>query len=261
MLARGLALATVLLGLALTAGRPPALHAASIPLGPIVCTLCPQLPRSPSLDPLQVAAGGNAVMVHGQGFSTWGGVDLYVWQNSDPSGLDAGAFAGTLHTTARGTALTFDLSPLVYTGNRDRSILCLGDRTVYVVAIDDKTALSSGVQALDLGCYALQLPAGAARSLHATLHAMTGAVAIKGTHYTPDTAVAVYLLPNGQPRLASFPTTLTARGTRFTVTLPTGHTGCSDTLSWTTFALDQAANVASPLRTVQDRCTSITPPK
>ena len=259
--ARGIAMAGILVSLAVAAGRAPAAHASGGGSGPVVCTVCPVFPGSPTLSPLQQTANNKSVLIKGQGFSSWGGIDLYVWKSYDP-GVDAGSFAGTIHTTAQGSALAFRLSPLVYTGPHDRKVICLGDNAIYVVAVDDSTHFSSGVRALNLGCYALSLPAVTAKqSLHVALKATKGAITVTGRHYTPHTSIAVYLLPNGLPMLVPGPTTLTASGSQFATTMYTGHLGCSDALSWTTFALDQAANVASPLRTVQDLCTVPIPPK
>jgi hypothetical protein len=261
-LARGLATITLLTGLALALGGAPAAHAFKIPIGPAPCGLCPILPQSPTLGPLEVETNGSAVAVQGQGFTSWGGVDLYVWQNNNPSGIAAGAFAGTVHTTAHGSALNIRLAPLVYDGPSDHKVPCLDYNTIYVVAIDDHTHLGSGVQKLVSWCSALKLPPVMTDpSLRAVLNASAGTIHLSGHNYTPHTEIAVYLLQNGAPMLIPIPTTLTARVTQFTTTLSTGHTGCSNALSWTTFALDQAANVASPLRTVQDPCSVPAPPR
>lgn len=257
--ARGLALATILLSLALAA-RAPAAHASTFDSGPVVCKVCPNLPQPPRLAPLQATTKGNAVLIHGQGFSSWGGVDLYLWQHTAPAADGTYTFAGTVHTIAHGSDLSFRLAPLVHYGST--KVPCLDYNTIDVVAIDDSTHFSTGVQALNVWCYALTLPSAAAYpSLKATLHATTGTIHLSGHHYTPHTQVAVYFLPNGLPAPVPGPTTLTAMGTQFATTLSTGHVGCSDTLSWTMFALDQTANAASSLHTVKDPCYIPPPPK
>lgn len=194
------------------------------------------------------------MQIQGQGFSFWGGIDLYVWHPSYTWG--DGSFAGTVHTTAHRSALTLRL-PVVAT---KQGQYCSHLSAIYVVAIDDDTHLSSGVQKLlftrALGCYALKLPPVTAKpSLQDALNATKGAIHVSGHHYTPHTSIAVYLLRNDLPLPALSPTTRTATGGgKFTTVLHTGYTGCSDTLSWTTFALDQAANVASPLRRANLPC-------
>ena len=261
-LVRSLATITLLAGFVFASGRAQATHAGTVPVLPVICTRCPHLPLPPTLGPLQLTTSGNAVIVQGQGFSSWGGVDLYVWQHKYPAAVDTYTFAGTVHTTAHGSALNVRLAPLVYVGPSDRNVPCLDYNTIYVVAIDEGTDLGSGMQTLISWCDVLQLPAVMAHpSLQAVLNAPAGTLHISGHHYTPHTAIAVYLLQNGSPLWPSYPTTLKAKVTQFMTTLSTGYKGCSDTLSWTTFALDRAANVASPMRMIQDPCYSPPPPK
>jgi hypothetical protein len=252
-LARGLAMATVLVSLTFAAGRAPAAHAGNFGSGPIVCTVCPTLPQPPSLDVLTLTDKDNTLLIQGQGFSSWGGIDLYVWQSRNS--WDDPSFAGTVHSAAHGSALTLQI-PVVTT---KQGQYCSHPDDIYVVATDDNTHLSSGVRHFvafpELGCYALKLSPVAVRpSLQSTLNAVTGTIHVWGHHYTPHTSVAVYLLQNGMSMPASYPTTLAAKGAHFATTLSTGHLGCSNTLSWTMYALDQTANVASPLHRDQDPC-------
>lgn len=263
-----LAMAIALVILALVVGHAPAAQASSggsgpvatatpVPVipGPVICKVCPPPPQPPALGPLTLTAKNDALLIKGQGFSPSGGVDLYFWQNATSGSLvNGGTFAGMVHTTAHGSALNVSL-PVTFGPYTPPGGLCFNTDATYVVAIDEKTQLGSGIQefgncvlpALGLG------PVTAHPSLKAVLNATTGTIHVSGRHYTPHTSVAVYLYQNGLPLPVPFPVALTAKGTRFATTLSTNQMACSSTL-WTTFALDQTANAASPLRTVQNPC-------